>query len=96
MPQHRPATQSRPPTREWSQQKAKRLHVLARHFTSEGLEGRELPAVREGLLGLSGVGPETADSILLYALGMPSFVIDAYTRRLVLRLGMFGGEPCSV
>ena len=33
-----------------------------------------------------GIGNETADSILLYALGMPSFVVDAYTRRLLSRI----------
>ena len=38
------------------------------------------------LLALHGVGPETADSILLYALDRPVFVIDAYTRRMLSRL----------
>lgn len=41
---------------------------------------------REELLGQRGVGPETADSILLYALDKPVFVIDEYTRRLVKKL----------
>ncbi|MFA5004997.1 MAG: endonuclease III domain-containing protein [Candidatus Omnitrophota bacterium] len=41
--------------------------------------------LREQLLGVSGIGPETADSILLYALGKPIFVVDAYTRRILLR-----------
>ncbi len=40
------------------------------------------------LLGVHGIGPETADSILLYAAGRPVFVIDAYTRRIVDRLGL--------
>lgn len=44
-------------------------------------------ALREKLLAVRGVGPETADSILLYAGGMPSFVIDAYTRRIFSRHG---------
>ena len=46
-----------------------------------------LPAwhVRGELLQLPGVGPETADSILLYAGGFPVFVIDAYTRRVLKR-----------
>jgi len=39
------------------------------------------------LLRVRGIGPETADSILLYALGHPYFVVDAYTRRLFRRLG---------
>ncbi|OGZ21398.1 MAG: hypothetical protein A3D46_02675 [Candidatus Nealsonbacteria bacterium RIFCSPHIGHO2_02_FULL_43_13] len=38
---------------------------------------------RERLLELKGIGPETADSIMLYALDKPVFVIDEYTRRLV-------------
>ena len=42
--------------------------------------------MRDDLLNLWGVGPETADSILLYAYGEPVFVIDAYTRRLTERL----------
>jgi endonuclease-3 related protein len=38
--------------------------------------------LREELLALEGIGPETADSILLYAGQMPVFVVDAYTRRV--------------
>ncbi len=41
--------------------------------------------LREELLEVKGVGPETADSILLYALGRPVFVVDAYTRRVLAR-----------
>lgn len=44
--------------------------------------------LRERLLGVHGIGPETADSILLYAGGHPVFVIDAYTRRLLERHGL--------
>ena len=44
--------------------------------------------LRKELLGLKGIGEETADAILLYALRKPSFVIDAYTRRLAQRLGI--------
>jgi len=49
---------------------------------------RALPMerVRNELLSLKGVGKETADSILLYAFGFPSFVVDAYTLRLTERL----------
>ena len=43
--------------------------------------------MRELLLELNGIGPETADSIVLYAAGYPSFVIDNYTKRLFYRLG---------
>ena len=44
--------------------------------------------LRHELLAVRGIGEETADAILLYALGKPSFVIDAYTRRLFGRLGI--------
>lgn len=57
-----------------------------------GLAAGDLEAVRRGLLSVPGIGPETADSILLYAAGRPTFVIDAYTRRLVGRLGLVGGN----
>jgi len=43
---------------------------------------------RDELLSLNGVGPETADSILLYACGRPEFVVDAYTRRVLGRYGL--------
>ncbi len=42
---------------------------------------------RQALLEVRGIGPETADSILLYAGNMPSFVVDAYTRRIFSRIG---------
>ena len=45
-------------------------------------------ALRQELLSIHGVGEETADSILLYAARRPSFVIDAYTKRIVSRLGL--------
>ncbi|MBI2913963.1 MAG: hypothetical protein HYY03_08590 [Chloroflexi bacterium] len=44
--------------------------------------------LRPLLLATHGIGPETADSILLYAAGQPVFVVDAYTRRLFARLGL--------
>ena len=46
------------------------------------------PNLRVQLLSVHGIGPETADSILLYAIGRPVFGIDAYTRRIVSRLGL--------
>ncbi len=49
----------------------------------EGLSG-----LRERLLDMRGIGPETADSILLYGLGKPVFVVDAYTKRILSRHGM--------
>lgn len=48
----------------------------------------ETAAVRERLLDIKGIGPETADSILLYAGNHPIFVIDAYTRRICSRMGV--------
>lgn len=45
-------------------------------------------AVRERLLKLPGVGPETADAILLYALGAPAMVVDEYLRRIAVRHGL--------
>ena len=47
----------------------------------------DLNVLRPKLLGVWGIGPETADSILLYALEKPVFVVDAYTRRIFSRLG---------
>ena len=73
-------------------QKAKKLQILAR-FLEERFGGDtrrlfqlEMPELREALLGLWGIGPETADDIILYAARMPSFVIDTYTIRLIERL----------
>jgi len=44
--------------------------------------------LRPILMKLSGIGPETADSILLYALEKPFFVVDAYTKRVLGRMGI--------
>ena len=49
------------------------------------MRGQETAALRQELLSVSGIGPETADSILLYALEKPVFVVDAYTKRIFLR-----------
>jgi endonuclease-3 related protein len=73
--------------------KAERLQSLARMLLEscqgdiERLKGLPPKALREMLLRVRGIGPETADSILLYALDYPYFVVDAYTRRLFRRLG---------
>ena len=45
--------------------------------------------LRNELLKVHGIGPETADSILLYALDKPTFVVDAYTKRIGNRVGLF-------
>lgn len=47
----------------------------------------DTPALRSELLSWKGIGPETADSILLYAAGRPVFVVDAYTKRFLTRHG---------
>lgn len=48
--------------------------------------------LRAKLLGVDGIGRETADSIVLYAAGLPLFVVDAYTRRVFSRLGYLRGD----
>ncbi len=49
------------------------------------MRGEGIDTLREKLLSVNGIGPETADSILLYALEKPIFVIDAYTKRVLSR-----------
>lgn len=69
-------------------QKAIRLHTLAQFCATTGcLEENRVPE-RETLLTLKGVGPETADSMLLYAWNKPVAVVDAYTIRIFSRLGI--------
>ena len=70
------------------QTKAQYLFNLARFIVENygslgGMKKMEFKELREELLKLKGIGPETADSILLYALDKPIFVIDEYTKRLV-------------
>jgi endonuclease-3 related protein len=55
-------------------------------FSAEKIAEKSLPEIRAELLSVMGIGRETADSILLYAANMPTFVIDAYTKRLCSRL----------
>ena len=55
---------------------------------TSGLKKWPKSTLRKQLLDISGIGPETADSILLYALDKPVFVVDAYTRRIFTRLGL--------
>ena len=52
----------------------------------------ELPTLREELLCINGIGPETADSMLLYAGGFPTFVVDTYTTRVLKRHGWIEPE----
>lgn len=76
-------------------QKAARLKSFAMWYRQQGGYDRvnALPdlQLRKLLLGLKGIGDETADDIMLYAFGRPSFVIDSYTRRLFSRLGFCSG-----
>jgi endonuclease-3 related protein len=78
-------------------QKALYLREVTAWFGKHGFDVsavRKLPLeqVREELLAVRGVGNETADSILLYAFGFPSFVVDAYTMRLLSRLPIDAGR----
>jgi endonuclease-3 related protein len=73
-------------------QKAKRLQLFASHI-QEKYDGdldrffsKSTKDIRQELLSLHGIGPETADSMLLYAGDKPIFVVDAYTKRLCNRL----------
>ncbi|MDE2889200.1 MAG: endonuclease [Gemmatimonadota bacterium] len=73
--------------------KTRRLKAFLAYFVSEyGADVSRMVEVptgrlREELLSVNGIGPETADCILLYGLDRPSFVVDAYTRRVFGRLG---------
>lgn len=72
--------------------KARRLRAFCEaYLVSGGLEGLcrlETQKLRHLLLGIHGIGPETADDMLLYAFERPVFVVDAYTRRIFSRLGL--------
>ncbi len=72
-------------------QKAERLKGFARFIIGYGGMGKFLRKVtRDELLSVRGIGPETADSILLYACGKPWFVVDLYTKRVFSRAGLLG------
>ena len=62
------------------------------HGSMKRIGDEDMQVIRKNLLGVNGIGPETADSILLYALGKPVFVIDAYTKRVLSRHGIMGDE----
>jgi len=57
-----------------------------------GLRRTPTPELRRTLLTVNGIGPETADSILLYALNRPVFVVDTYTRRILTRQRLIAGR----
>jgi endonuclease III related protein len=75
--------------------KARKLKNLVR-FVHDPFDGsiehmgeHDLETLRPLLLGVNGLGPETVDSILLYALGKPVFVVDAYTKRFLAHHGLY-------
>lgn len=76
-------------------QKAIKLKKFAAHALAKErplhrrLRSGSLPVLREELLGIHGIGPETADSMLLYAGGRLAFVVDAYTKRIGARIGWY-------
>jgi endonuclease-3 related protein len=76
--------------------KAKRLRAVCAWYLDAGglaeLERRPLEPLRDELLGVHGVGPETADAILCYAAGRPTPVVDAYARRVLGRHGLGPAE----
>ncbi len=78
--------------------KAKKLKSFVTHVTEkyrgnlQEMLAKDLPELRKELLAIYGIGPETADSIILYAAEKPIFVVDAYTRRIFSRLGCFAEE----
>lgn len=73
--------------------KAKRLKNLISHIVEDhgadlnAMFSQDLDTLRNSLLSINGVGCETADSIILYAARKPVFVIDAYTKRILVRHG---------
>ena len=80
--------------------KARKLKALAAYLGErfgddiDAMRSHDTQTLRAELLAVHGIGHETADDILLYALDKPVFVIDAYTRRLLGRLGVADeGEP---
>ncbi len=74
--------------------KSRRLRAFLDFLSSEyggrteAMRGEEPVQLRQKLLEVTGIGPETADSIALYAAGHPLFVVDAYARRVFSRLGL--------
>jgi len=88
IPEHRLAQVIRPSG--YFNQKAIKLKTLAhflRRHTIASLQKKGASELRQMLLSVRGIGPETADSIILYALKKPIFVVDAYTRRIFERMG---------
>lgn len=68
------------------------IQWLLRHDGIEKIQRLPTIRLRNELLHCYGIGPETADSILLYAFNRPVFVVDAYTRRILSRYGLITGK----
>jgi endonuclease-3 related protein len=81
-------------------QKADRLKAVARYIVKRGgiskLAKMGTAKLRKELLNIRGIGKETADSILLYALEKPVFVVDAYTKRIFERTGIINKKASSM
>ncbi|MEM4271908.1 MAG: hypothetical protein QXD13_02385 [Candidatus Pacearchaeota archaeon] len=70
-------------------QKSGRLKIVSDFFLkNKSISKKSIKEMRSMLLEVNGIGPETADSIILYAFKKPVFVIDAYTKRIFSRLGI--------
>lgn len=76
-------------------QKAERLKIISEHILKNYKRNlskffdKNIDELRQELLSIKGIGPETADSIMLYSAGKPLFVVDAYTKRIFSRAGLF-------
>ncbi len=81
--------------------KARKLKAFAHHVCYhyggqlQAFFDQETEELRSELLSIHGIGPETADDILVYAAGKPSFVIDAYTRRIMERMGLISQKESA-
>ena len=81
--------------------KARKLKAFAAHVYRESAGdldaflAQDLESLRPQLLSIHGIGPETADDILVYAAGKPSFVIDAYTRTILQRMNITPPDGCE-
>lgn len=80
------------------QVKTRRLRSLLKFVVDEfdgsleAMFATDVSTLRDRLLAIHGIGPETADAILLYAGGLPTFVVDTYTHRVLARHGWVGYE----
>lgn len=81
--------------------KARTIRALTEWYGDYGYDtvnaaGKDLRCLRAELLSIKGIGAETADAILVYAFFRPSFIIDAYTRRFIRRLGIVLTDDAAI